>query len=182
MRILVLMPCDERAVYLGASLYRHLPDNLKDNCFIMPMFMDYLVSTKTVGNWVYAFFDSLVSAEALLRNDENTDLIIVGNVDKKYKFDIVLNLQVDGESLPYKDNFIEHIQTLVEEEPILSKRIDHLYTNAASTLALYNAELGAQLIADLMATDNSNEIIKIKEKYEELSALRAKVGPDVPIE
>ena len=35
--------------------------------------------------------------------------------------------------------------------------------------------------SDVNIINNTNEIIKIKEKYEELSALRAKVGPDVPI-
>lgn len=182
MRILVLMPCDERAVYVAAAFYRQLPEKLKDQCFSMPMFMDYLTSTEMVKNWVYAFFDSLVSAEALLRGlTDNENFIICGNVDKKYQFDIVLNLQEENSNLLYQDNFIDHIKTIVEDEPILSNRISNLYEATDSTLPLYNAELGAQLVADLIATDNSTEIDAIKKRYQELAALRDKVGPDVPI-
>jgi hypothetical protein len=183
MRILVLMPCDERAVYVAAAFYRYLPDNLKEQCFSMPMFMDYLVDTSIVKNWIRAFYYSLVSAEAILRgSDGKESIIICGNVDKKYDFDIILNLQADGnDEQLYQDNFIEHLKTIVEEDPVLAGRISNLYGATDSILPLYNAELGAQLVADLIATDNSTEIDAIKKRYQELAALRDKVGPDVPI-
>ena len=50
MKILVLMPCDERMTYIAAKIYKELPDEIKDITFSMPMFMDYLISSKVVGN------------------------------------------------------------------------------------------------------------------------------------
>ena len=60
MKILVLMPCDEKMTYIAAKIYKELPNEIKDITFSMPMFMDYLISSKVVGNWVYAFFDAFV--------------------------------------------------------------------------------------------------------------------------
>lgn len=50
MKILVLMPCDERMTYIAAKIYKELPNEIKDITFSMPMFMDFLISSEVVGN------------------------------------------------------------------------------------------------------------------------------------
>ena len=67
MKILVLMPCDERMTHYAAKIYKELPNEVKDITFSMPLFMDYLVSSKIVGNWVYAFFDSFISMKNIYK-------------------------------------------------------------------------------------------------------------------
>ena len=50
MKILVLMPCDERTTYVAAKIYKELPNEIKDITFSMRTFMDFLISSKVVGN------------------------------------------------------------------------------------------------------------------------------------
>lgn len=50
MKILVLMPLDEKNTYTAAGIYKALPAKVKDITFSMPMFMDYIVGTKASSN------------------------------------------------------------------------------------------------------------------------------------
>jgi len=50
MKILVLMPLDEKNTYMGVGVYKGLTAHAKDNCFSMPSFMDYTIVTKLAKN------------------------------------------------------------------------------------------------------------------------------------
>ena len=117
MKILVLMPCDERMIYSAAKIYKELPNDIKDITFSMPMFMDYLISSKVVGNWVYAFFDSFVSMKNIYKtaNRNRDDLIVFGTAPKNMKFDAIFSFQDDAEQLPYEDKFLRKIKEIVKE-------------------------------------------------------------------
>ena len=65
MKILILMPCDEQHVYTSEGIWKALPKELKENTFVMPMFMEYLVITKQVKDWIEALFFALLSAKKL---------------------------------------------------------------------------------------------------------------------
>lgn len=56
MKILVLMPLDERMSYYAAKIYSELSNEIKEITFSMPMFMDYMITTGAAQNWIYALF------------------------------------------------------------------------------------------------------------------------------
>lgn len=184
MRILVLMPLDERAVPMSMALWRELPSELQEQTFNVVGYMDYLVQSKLVGNWVTAMFYSLMAAEKVIKaTDKNENLIVFGNTNKKYKFDIVLNMQDMEVAEPYKDNFLEEVKSIVlptNEKPLI-KLIDNTYDASASILSLINIDASAALLVDLIKSDNKAAIEELKHQYAEKLELLKRAG-NVPTE
>ena len=166
MKILVLMPCDERMTYIAAKIYKELPNEIKDITFSMPMFMDYLVSSKIVGNWVYAFFDAFVSMKNIYKAaaKEKDDLIVFGTAPKNMKFDAIFSFQDDAEQMPYKDKFLRKVKEIVKDEQKLAAYIENLYGAEDSKFNLYNCTATAGFLAEYIKTDPKLE--EIRAKYE----------------
>ena len=164
MKILVLMPCDERMTYYAAKIYKELPNDVKDITFSMPMFMDYLISSKIVGNWVYAFFDSFVSMKNIYKTaaKNKDDLIVFGTAPKNMKFDAIFSFQEDAEQMPYKDKFIGKVKEIVKDEPKLAAYVENLYGAEDSKFNLYNCKATAGFLAEYIKTDPKLEDIRTK--------------------
>lgn len=94
MKILVLMPLDEKNTYMAIGIYGNLPHEIKDKTFCMPAFMDYLVNVKVSPNYEYALFDTLLSANKLYQAAEDDDLIIIGNMSKDYHLMLFLIFKI----------------------------------------------------------------------------------------
>lgn len=163
MKILVLMPLDEKSVYMAMGIYKGLPHELQDKCFCMPVFMDYLVQTKLVENWGYALFDTLLAAKKIYEVGED-DLIIIGNTDKNYKFDAIFNFQDIEEDLPFKDEFAAKVKDLVQSEEVLAKLINNLYDNKDSIMPLHNCLATADFLSAYIKTDPGLD--KLKTEYQ----------------
>ena len=164
MKILVLMPCDERMTYYAAKIYKELPNDVKDITFSMPMFMDYLISSKVVGNWVYSFFDAMVSMKNIYKTaaKNKDDLIVFGTAPKNIKFDAIFSFQDDAEQMPYKDKFIGKVKEIVKDEPKLAAYVENLYGAEDSKFNLYNCKATAGFLAEYIKTDPKLEDIKAK--------------------
>lgn len=178
MKILVLMPLDEKMVYTATALYEALPEETKQYTFPMPMYMQYLMTTKVCKNWIEAFFDSILSARALYRAAEQGghDLIIFGNLDKDYEFDVVFNFQDAEETLPYEDKFAQKIQTIVEsEEPLLSI-VSNLHTAEESKFSLRDCQASATFLSSYLTTDP--KLDEIKAKYADVLNFKEEVKYD----
>ena len=160
------MPCDERMTYYAAKIYKELPNEIKDITFSMPMFMDYLISSKIVGNWVYAFFDSFVSMKNIYKaaSKEKGDLIVFGTAPKNMKFDAIFSFQDDTEQMPYNDTFLDKIKEIVKEEPKLAAYLENLYGAEDSQFNLYNCKATAGFLAEYIKTDP--KLDEIKQAYE----------------
>lgn len=158
------MPCDERMSYYAAKIYKELPNDVKDITFLMPMFMDYLISSKVVGNWVYAFFDAMVSMKNIYKTaaKEKDDLIVFGTAPKNMKFDAIFSFQDDAEQLPYQDNFLRKVKEIVKDEPKLAAYVENLYGAEDSKFNLYNCKATANFLAEYVKTDPKLEDIKAK--------------------
>lgn len=158
-----MMPLDEQHVHAATGIYKKLEKKYQEVTFAMPMFMEYLIDTGVSKNWTYATYDTILSSKSFCEaaKEKNNDLIIIGNVDKKYEFDAIFNFQEINEALPYKDNFIEHLLKLdvVQTDPVLLNPINNLYPASASQLALKNCSATADFINRYMKTDpHINEI------------------------
>ena len=165
MKMLILMPCDEQHVYAATGIYNALPSDLKDKCFCMPMFMEYLRETNQVNNWVRSLFYTVLSAEQLYAASGKDDFILIGNIGQEFKFDVVFNFQEIDESLPYKDNFMEKCQDIVKEEPFLLQYIAALHSADESKMALQNCRATADFIADYIASEP--DLAALKEQYKD---------------
>lgn len=165
MKILVLMPLQEQSAYMATGIYKALPHEMQEKCFAMPMFMEFLVQTKMSPNYTFALFDTILSAEKLCETAEKDklDLLVIGNVNNKYKFDKIFNFQDIETDLLYKDDFITKVAQIVADEPLLRDKIGNLYTDKDSTMALHNCIATADFLTAYMETDPHIE--KITEEY-----------------
>jgi hypothetical protein len=165
MKILVLMPCDEKVVYWAAEIYKNLDDNIKDNSFFVPMFMDYLIQTKQAENWVYALADGLISANLLCKkaDEEKKDIIIFGNASSDIEFDEIFSFQDNELIAPYSDLFIEKTKTIFTDAKEFITVLENLHTKNDVKLMLTNCKATATLINDLIKSQVDLE--KIKDNY-----------------
>ena len=170
MKILVLMPLDEKNVYIASAVYHCLTPRAKERCFCMPFFMQYLITTKIAPNWVYSVFDSILSAEKVykLAEENNDDLIIFGNMPKKYKFDAVFSIQDLEEDLPYEDKFLEKIRELAKGEKDLEKKVMKMYGVEDVIMPLHNKIAAADFLSAYLETDPGLDLIE-KEYKEKLN-------------
>lgn len=168
MKILILMPCDEQHIYASEGIWKALPKELKENTFVMPMFMEYLVITKQAKDWVEALFFALLSAKKLYQAaGAEDDLVIIGNTDAALKFDEVFSFQDIEESMGYKDLFIEKLTTLVKNEELLYNQLINLHTKEESKYNLHNCVASADFISKYIKTDVKHKLEKLTKEYEE---------------
>lgn len=182
MKILVLMPCDEQHVYAAAGIYKALPNEMKECCFPMPMFMDYLIQNKIVGNWVFAFFDALVSMKNVYKTaKKNKDnILIIGTAPRDMKFDAIFSFQDIEHTEEYKDNFLDKvIIPSVQEDAMLAKMVNHLYKAHDVQFQLKNCVASADFLTAYMKTGIQGKIEEIKEKYQD--KLKFKEGVDLSV-
>lgn len=175
MKILVLMPLNERMVYAATGIYRYLPDDKKDITFSMPMFMEYAVDTKICEDWLHALFLASITAREFYKNNE--DCIIIGNLPINMKFDMIFNFQDIEVDLPYQDlgimKFIEVInQSDADEDSknFLLKYLVDLYSADASTMPLHNCHATAEFLSNMMDSDPHLEKFE-EEKLQSLAEL-----------
>ena len=160
MKILVLMPLDEKWVYMANGLYSALPAKVKDKTFTMPMFMQHGIITKLIPNWLWAPFDALVAAKEVYKAAKDDDLIIIGNCDKSLQFDAIFNFQDLFEDLPYEDLFLEQVKKDVQSDELLLNTVTNLYTNKDSIMPLHNVAAAADFLTAYLDTDPKIEQIK----------------------
>lgn len=168
MKILLLMPCDEQHVHAATSIYSNLSDYAQEHTFVMPMFMEYLIQTNAAANWSEAFFKTMLSTQKiyLAAQEEEDDLIIIGNLNNNFTFDVVFNFQEIEESLPYEDNFIQKLREVCETEPTLLKYINKLHIADESKLALRDCGATADFLSRYLVS--SADFEKAKKHFEEV--------------
>ena len=174
MKILVLMPLDEKWVYMANGLYNSLPVEVRDKTFAMPMFMQYCITTKSTPNWLYATFDALVAVKSVYNAAKDGDLIIIGNCDKDMKFDAIFNFQDIEVDLPYEDKLMEKTREIVKSDKELLGYTTNLYTNEDSIMPLHNIVAAADFLAAYLDTDPKIE--QIRKQYQEKVNFKDYVG------
>lgn len=164
MKILVLMPLSESHSHIVMAIYNALPHEVREKSFIMPAYIDYLLTTKFAENSIYAVSNALLAAQHCWKQaeEEHQDLIIFGNIDNSFKFDAIFNCQDDKEDLPYVDGRAVKMQELVKGSNI--EYIAHeLYTDKDSKMALHNPVAIADFLTAYLQTDPHLE--KIAAEY-----------------
>ena len=164
MKILVLMPCNERMTYAAARIFKEMPIELKEITFMMPLFMDYYMEVNKDAQPIHALFNALLGAQSLYNAAGSKDLIIFGNVNKNMKFDVVFSFQDSEMSMEYEDKFIALVKEKVAEYEQLTKYINNLYTKEDVVFQLTNCVSTAGFLTDYIKTDPKLE--EIKAKYE----------------
>ena len=156
MKILVLVPLDERYVYASWGLYKQLSDEAKAKTFNMLGFVDYLHQVFK-GPWNAGVGSAIKAVDGMYSQND----IIFGNTSKFAQFDIIFNL-TDGETEePYDDKVIKKL-----EEEIKTKY--ELHTADESKFCLVNFEAAGKLISNLYKEGKLSEerLKELKEEYE----------------
>lgn len=167
MKILVLMPVYETHEDIAYALYKALPKEIKEITFSMEMYTTYLRAIKSISP-LDAYFQTLLATERVFENlKDNEDIIIFGNLPKKYKFDAIFAFQDNLETLPYEDKPLKKIEEIVKEvnDPVLNKYfIMPFYSAEDSQLNLTNCIASADFLTAYLETDP--KLDKIKKEYE----------------
>ena len=174
MKILVLMPLDEKWSYIATELYKNLSQYAKENTFAMPMFTEWQLATgkMVLGNdlpkyWNIATFGSIIKAREMYRLQEvaKRDFILIGNIKPEYKFDVIFNFQDTEEDESYKDLYVEKLKQVFKDEPSLLQSLE-FYDAAASTMTLHNIPAAAKFLSAYLETDPRIEDIKEQYKHD----------------
>ena len=154
MKILVLMPLSESHSHIAMAIHKAMPHEVKDKTFIMPAYIDYLLTTGAAENSIYAVSNALLSAQILYKQAEEKkeDIIIFGNIDKAYKFDAIFSCQDDKVDMPYVDGRAVKMQELVKGSDVEYIAKD-LYTAADSQMILHNPVAIADFLTAYLDTD-----------------------------
>lgn len=169
MKILVLMPLDEKWSYIASGLFKALDKEAQDATFCLPMFNEWQLQTgkMVVGadlpkSWSVATFGSLIKAREMyqLQDKAGRDLIIIGNIAPDYKFDAIFNFQDPNEDLSYKDEFLDKLDEY--SDPTLQSALKR-YDASASVFTLHNFTAAGQYISAYLKTDP--HLDEIKQKY-----------------
>ncbi len=155
MKMLVLMPCDERKVFEANEIFKNMDEYTKNRTFIFPYFMQYLISSHTVENWVLAYYYTLVAAKNLYKTaqETNDDLIIIGNMPADFQFDEIFNFQDAEREEPYEDVFLEKIKEMVSEDEMLSGMINKMHTAEESQMALKNCRATGEFLSNYLKAE-----------------------------
>ncbi len=166
MKILVLMPLDEKWIYMANGIYNALPVETRERTFVMPMFMQYCITTKIADNWAYAVYDAVVAAKKVYETATNAkdDLIIIGNCAADLEFDAVFNFQDLEEDLPYEDKYIEKLRLVVKEDEDLTKWLV-MHEAEESKMSLHNCRATADFLDAYLKTDP--HIDEIREMFKD---------------
>lgn len=184
MNILVLMPLNERQVYAATGIYKNLPTDVQEKTFPMPMYMQYLISTKRASNWMEAAIFSIACAINFCKQHE--EVVILGNLpmDKK-SFDRVYNFQDIEQNMPYKDEAINKlIETIGDSDSDedsknhLLKYLGNLHVADESEMALHNCRATAGFLGKMSTSDPHLERFK-EEEAEVLAQLYSVFGGQV---
>ena len=171
MKILVLMPLDEKWSYIASALYENLTEEAKQKTFAMPMFTEWQMATKklVVGkdlplHWNTATFGTIIKAREMyqLQDAAKQDFMLIGNIRPDYKFDAIFNFQDVEKDEEYKDLYIEKLREVFKNEQTLMNNLE-FYDAAASTMTLHNITAAAKFLSAYLETDPHIE--EIKEKY-----------------
>ena len=170
MKILVLMPCDEQHVYAAAGIYKALPNDMKECCFPMPMFMDYLIQNKVVGNWVFAFFDAFASMKNVYKTalKEKENILVIGTAPRDFEFDAVFSFQDIEVTEEYNDLFLNKIiKPAVAEDELLSSMVSNLYDETDVKFKLRDCMASADFLTAYMDTEIKDKLAALKAQYED---------------
>lgn len=172
MKILILMPLDERFTFIAASLYKNLRDEVKQDTFCMPMFSEWQMVTKKMVfadlpiHWNMATFGSLVKAKEFYKQQEKDkkDILIIGNTPVDCKFDMVFNFQDAEKDLPYCDKFLDQLKGISNDSAV--QNILNTYNESAVKMTLHDYKAAGEFLSAYLKTDP--QLDQIKEKYKDI--------------
>ena len=157
MKILVLMPVYDTHEDFTYAIYSKMPHEIKDQTFGMNMYNTYLKTIKKNVNPLETYFATLMTAEKICENlKEDENIIVLGNMPKKYKFDAIFSFQDNLEALPYEDKWLKKVAEVIQDtnEELLTKYFDWpFYSAEDSQLNLTDCVATADFLAAYLQTD-----------------------------
>ena len=168
MIVLVLMPLDERAVYMGTKVYTCLEEDVQKHAFCVPMYMQYAVTSGLVESWEAAGFYALLAAKNIYKTakEKGDSLLILGNLPKEFAVDVVFNMQSIDIDEPYSDPFLAKMREKAQSEAVLNQLVQN-YSAEDSTFTLHNCQATADFLTRYLRTDPAITIQQLQAEYRE---------------
>ena len=184
MKILVLMPLDERQVYNCVGLWKAFvaaqgQEWTSDNIFLMPLYMDYLTTTGKSINLMEAVGQAIISTKEMVTSNKN--IIVFGNLPiSSTSFDYIFNFQQNDQAIPYKDLVLEAICKTAQEsdDDYLKQLFNNFYKADASIMALQNFTATAEFLSKWYTSEEQMNTVKerYKDKFKIFKELTVKYG------
>lgn len=164
------MPMDEQHVHYATAIYKYLPEETRKVTFAIPMYMEYLTSTKLEQYWETALVRGLYDSKKLLGVlTEEDNYILIGNAPKDIKFDFICNFQDNDKTETYKDVFLEKCRQIFgTEEKNISDLIYNLYEDKDSQIALKDCSATANFLQGILSSGALRDIEEIKQEGEQI--------------
>ena len=185
MKILVLMPLDERQVYNCVGLWKAFvaaqgQEWTSNNLFFMPLYMDYLTTTGKSINWMEAAGQAIISTKEMVAAN-NKNIIVFGNLPVTVTtFDYVFNFQQNDQAIPYKDLVLEVICKTAQEsnDDYLKQLFSNFYKADASIMALQNFTATADFLSKWYTSEKQMAQVteRYKDKFKIFKELKIKYG------
>lgn len=160
MKILVLTPFNKSGAMLCTKIWEQLSPDIQKIGFSIPMYMQYLIETKQAEGLPEAYFYSMKAAE-LVYNQSSKDLIMFGNMNADFEFDVVFNLREDD-----REFFVEALGEIVgDESELLSHFLTNQHTGKESVLKLKGIDETAKFLNTYLHTKVQDELDKLIFEY-----------------
>ena len=171
-RILVLTPINERLTYACAGIWKSMDDRTRKMSYFAPLYAEYLKETRT-KNFIVAAYESIITFNELARVSEERkeDIVLFGNVSKKYKFDKVFSF---NSGLDYDDHQLlsDEIQSVLDDDFADLKK-ENLYQAEDSSMILENnLDAIAHFMNQLLLADNDITLKSIYNQYKDVIRLK----------
>lgn len=165
---LVLMPLDERSVYMGTKVYTCLTDEVQQHTFCLPMFMQYAVTTGLAKSWEEACFYALLAAKNVynIAKEKGDSLLVLGNLPRNLTVDVVFNMQSIDQDEDYNDPFLALLRKKSQSESTLADLVQN-YAAQDSIFTLHNCQATADFLSQYLKTDPTHTIQQLQAEYKE---------------
>ena len=182
MKILVLMPLDEKWSYIATELWKNLGKEAKQDSFSMPMFTEWQMQTKkfVLGNdllphWNVATLGTILKTKEVyqVQAAAHKNFLLIGNISPDFQFDAIFNFQDPSTDALYEDHYLDCLREKFKDTPVIAEQLK-LYDASASTMPLHDIKAAAAFLTSYLQTDP--HLDEIKTKYQE--TLHFKETPD----
>lgn len=173
MKILVLTPCNGLHVNYTATIIKDILEKKSDSIevFSIPMYVEYLVAVGKVKDKVEGFFYAMRAAEYVYNQRKKPNLIIFGNMSKKFDFDSVFNFQED-KVLQYTDFFIQGLNEAIKPDgeddsayQFLSQFTTNLHEADESCLTLVNPSATSEFLVNYCNAEVEEKLERLKQNF-----------------
>ena len=147
-KILIVTPLDETNVFASAEIFKKISPVC--DVFSVPMYADYLLTTKIASSEEEAITLALSTVKKYMESPHKEDVVVLGNAPKDIKFDAVISFNKNERMEFEEDLRLLAMQKRYKSSEEISQILNNVYAAADCESFLMNGQLTAQFICDYL--------------------------------